>query len=129
MTCGQRASAASSVAVPDATSATSAACSASFAWPYSSVIGRPSAPNVCNARENASRVTRDTSGTWKHASGRASRILRAVAISRPACISISDSRLPGSSANTGVDDASFNVSRVRRRDSGVAASCASGWPM
>ena len=63
-----------------------------------------------------------TSGTRKRASSRASKSARRRLEHELACISISDSRLPGSSANTRRRASGFRSSRVSRRVACVAAS-------
>src|SRR5574340_577796 len=86
------------------------------------VSARLSWPPRCCASTNASRVVRETTGTTKRASGRASAMRAAASSTRPACISISESRLPGNSAKSGAAPLYCRSSRTARRVPGPAAS-------
>jgi len=111
----------------DATMPTSAALSASPACPYSSVSQAVESQPVPHLVEVLARRPRhqrhEESGV-----GPPSRISAAARSTVSACISISDRREPGSSANTGVAWPIRSRSRTSRRDEAVAASAASDGP-
>mmetsp|Transcript_5757 Transcript_5757/g.14039 ORF Transcript_5757/g.14039 Transcript_5757/m.14039 type:complete len:220 (-) Transcript_5757:1605-2264(-) len=120
MTMGRLNSAASSVAVPLATSVRSQAASTVCDWPSTHWMPVP-------ASRGSSRPCRPgTTGRMKRRPGRASS--RAAPISAGAMCSISLLRLPGSSAMTVSPSGSCKAARAASRGGSSGMASASGWP-
>jgi len=126
MTIGRLNSAASSVAVPLATSATSQAASTACDRPSSNCSGTPGA---CAARSGSTTLrSPGTSGSTKRRAGRW-RCSKATACRKTGAMdSTSERRLPGSTATTAWSSARPSAARLAARggESGIAS--ASGWP-
>ncbi len=123
---GRLNSAASSVAVPLATSVTSQAASASCERPSSRSTGTPGAWRSSSGSTSA-RMPWAT-GSTKRRPGRWRCRMAAAASTRGAISLISERRLPGSSATTWAVSGRFSAARAAARSGSSGITWASGWP-
>ena len=126
MTIGRLNNAASSVAVPLATSVTSHAASASCERPSSSCRFTPAA---CRAIIGSISERRPgTTGNTKRRCGRCRCISAAAPSRRGAMYSISERRLPGSNATTVSSSLNASAMRLAARGTSSGIASANGWP-